>query len=57
VRTGGELILLKGAAAADEIEAAQKQIRKFGLTDIHVEFVGEGLVDEPTRVVRATVSR
>jgi 16S rRNA (guanine527-N7)-methyltransferase len=57
VRTGGELVLLKGAAAAGEIEAAQKQIRKFGLTDVRVEFVGEGLVPEPTRVVRATVSR
>lgn len=57
VRTGGELILLKGAAAAGEIEAAHKQIRKFGLTDVRVEFVGEHLLDEPTRVVRATVSR
>lgn len=57
VRTGGELILLKGAAATGEIEAAHKQIRRFGLTDVRVEFVGEGTLDEPTRVVRATVSR
>jgi 16S rRNA (guanine527-N7)-methyltransferase len=55
VRDGGELILLKGANVAGEIDAAQKQIRRFGLTDVRVELVGEGLVDEPTRVLRATV--
>lgn len=55
VRDGGELILLKGANAAKEIEAAQKQIRRFRLTDVRVEPVGDGLVDEPTRVIRATV--
>jgi 16S rRNA (guanine527-N7)-methyltransferase len=55
VRDGGELILLKGANVAGEIDAAQKQIRRFGLTDVRVEVVGEGLVDEPTRVLRAIV--
>ncbi len=33
VRDGGELILLKGAGAPAEIEAADKQIRRFKLTD------------------------
>jgi 16S rRNA (guanine527-N7)-methyltransferase len=55
VRNGGELILLKGASAANEIEAAEKQLRKFRLTNTRVEVVGEGLLDEPTRVIRATV--
>lgn len=55
VRGGGELVLLKGAGAPGEIEAAAKQIRRFGLTDVRVEILGEGLLDEPTRVVRATV--
>lgn len=55
VRDGGELILLKGANAANEIAAAEKQIRRFRLSDVHVEVVGEGVVDEPTRVIRATV--
>jgi 16S rRNA (guanine527-N7)-methyltransferase len=55
VRDGGELILLKGANVAGEIDAAQKQIRRFGLSDVRVEIVGEGVVDEPTRVLRATV--
>nr|WP_315266576.1 16S rRNA (guanine(527)-N(7))-methyltransferase RsmG [Microbacterium lemovicicum] len=55
VRSGGELVLLKGASVAGEIEAARKQIRAFGLSDVRVEFAGEDLVAEPTRVVRATV--
>ena len=55
VRNGGELVLLKGASAANEIEAAEKQLRKFRVTHARVEVVGEGLLDEPTRVIRATV--
>ena len=55
VRDGGELILLKGASVAGEIDAARKQIRAFRLSDVRVEPVGEGLLDEPTRVLRATV--
>lgn len=55
VRDGGELILLKGASAQKEIDAAAKQIRAYRLTDVRVETVGDGLLDEPTRVVRARV--
>ncbi len=55
VRDGGELILLKGANAANEIAAAEKVIRKHRLTDVRVEPIGEGVIDEPTRVIRATV--
>ena len=55
VRDGGELILLKGASAPNEIEAAEKQLRKYKVSDARVEILGERLLDEPTRVVRATV--
>jgi 16S rRNA (guanine527-N7)-methyltransferase len=55
VRDGGELILLKGASAANEIAAAEKQLRKFRVTGARVEVVGEGVLDEPSRVIRATV--
>ncbi len=55
VRDGGELALLKGINAANEIEAAQKQLKKFQLTDVRVEVLGEGVIPETTRVVRATV--
>ncbi|WP_226533878.1 16S rRNA (guanine(527)-N(7))-methyltransferase RsmG [Microbacterium paraoxydans] len=52
---GGELALLKGMNAANEIEAAQKQIKKFRLTDVRVEVLGEEVLTETTRVVRARV--
>jgi 16S rRNA (guanine527-N7)-methyltransferase len=55
VRDGGELILLKGANAAIEIDGAEKALRKYRVSNVHVEVVGGGLLEEPTRVVRATV--
>lgn len=55
LRDGGELALLKGMNAPAEIDAAAKQIKKFRLSDVRVEVLGEGVLDETTRVVRATV--
>ena len=55
VRNGGELILMKGANASAELETADKQLRKYKLSNVRLEIVGEELLDEPTRVVRATV--
>ncbi|UUT34335.1 16S rRNA (guanine(527)-N(7))-methyltransferase RsmG [Microbacterium elymi] len=55
VRDGGELVLLKGMSAPKEIEAAQKQIRRFDLSDVRVEIVGDGLIPDPSRVIRARV--
>lgn len=57
VRDGGELVLLKGINALNEIDAAQKQIKKFRLSDVRVEVLGEGVLPESevTRVVRASV--
>ena len=55
VRAGGELILIKGASVESEMSAAAKQLRKFRLQDVRVETFGEGLLDQPTTVFRATV--
>jgi 16S rRNA (guanine527-N7)-methyltransferase len=55
VRDGGQLILLKGVNADAEITAADKQIKKFRLSDVKVSVLGEGVLAEPTRVVSATV--
>lgn len=52
---GGELILMKGSGAEKEIEAAAKTVRKFRLQDLEVVVLGDGVLDEVTRVVRATV--
>lgn len=53
---GGEMLFLKGAAIQDEIEAAQKVLKKFHLQDISVEELGGGLLAETTRVFRARLS-
>lgn len=55
LRDGGELALLKGRNAEAEIEAATKQIKKYRLSDVRVEVLGEEVLPETTRVVRATV--
>ncbi|MFD1203346.1 16S rRNA (guanine(527)-N(7))-methyltransferase RsmG [Leucobacter albus] len=55
LRDGGELLFLKGAAINDEIEAAQKVLRKFKLQDIEVTELGTDLLEETTRVFRARV--
>ncbi|MCW4457335.1 16S rRNA (guanine(527)-N(7))-methyltransferase RsmG [Microbacterium sp. MPKO10] len=55
VRDGGELLLLKGANAQAEIDAAQKELRKFRISRPRVELIGEGVIAEPTRVIRGDV--
>ncbi len=55
VRDGGELALLKGASVEAEISAASKQLKKFRVSDTRVELYGAGVVEEPTRVLRARV--
>lgn len=55
VRPGGELVLMKGAGAPAEVEAAEKEIRRWKLRDVEVIELGLGTLDEVTRVVRATV--
>ncbi|MFF1876551.1 16S rRNA (guanine(527)-N(7))-methyltransferase RsmG [Leifsonia sp. NPDC058230] len=55
VGDGGELVLMKGAGAPAEVEAAAKEIRRFKLYDVEVLTLGDGVLDEVTRVIRASV--
>ncbi|TFD78325.1 16S rRNA (guanine(527)-N(7))-methyltransferase RsmG [Cryobacterium fucosi] len=55
LRSGGELVLMKGAGAQGEIEAAAKAIRKYHLGNVEVITLGEGVLPDVTRVIRATV--
>ncbi|MFK4851969.1 16S rRNA (guanine(527)-N(7))-methyltransferase RsmG [Microbacterium sp. ZW T6_19] len=55
VRDGGELAFLKGLNVENEIDAAQKAIKKHRLSNVRVEVLGEGVLGETTRVLRATV--
>ena len=55
LRDGGELVLMKGAAAQAEVDAATKEIRKYKVHEIEVLTLGQDVLDEVTRVIRATV--
>jgi 16S rRNA (guanine527-N7)-methyltransferase len=55
LRDGGELVLMKGAGAAAEVEASTKELRKFRVHDVEVLTLGEDLLDDVTRVIRAQV--
>ena len=55
VRSGGEMLFMKGARVQAEIDAAKKQIRHARLNNVEVVELGEGIADEITRVFRATV--
>ncbi|GAA4913860.1 16S rRNA (guanine(527)-N(7))-methyltransferase RsmG [Nesterenkonia rhizosphaerae] len=49
----GQLLLLKGRSAGEEIEAASKVIKKHRLRTPEVLALGADLLEEPTTVVRA----
>lgn len=55
LRSGGELVLMKGAGAQAEVDASTKELRKYKVTDVRVETLGEGVLAEPTRVILGTV--
>ena len=55
LRDGGELLLLKGDSVQNEIDAAEKILRKYKVHDMSIELLGEGLLAETTRVFRAQV--
>jgi 16S rRNA (guanine527-N7)-methyltransferase len=46
---------MKGAGAQAEIDAAQKEMRKFKVTDARVQILGEGITENVTRVILGNV--
>jgi len=52
VRQGGYLVAIKGAAAAEEVSAAAKALRRHGAAGVSVETHGAELISSPTTVVR-----
>ena len=56
VRSGGELVVMKGKGAEAEVEAASRQIKSYRLHNVEILTLGEGVLTEVTRVVRATVN-
>lgn len=57
VRQGGELVAMKGASAADEVERAKHGLHRLGGADVRVEQFGVDLLDPPTTAVRVRVDR
>lgn len=55
LRHGGELVLMKGAGASAEIDGARKEIKRYRVSELEVITLGEGVLSEVTRVIRATV--
>lgn len=55
LRPGGELVLMKGAGAQAEIDGAAKVIRKYRLQNVELITLGTGVLQDVTRVIRATV--
>ncbi len=55
LRTGGEMIFMKGSRVGLEVEDAARAIRKHHLRDVEVIILGAGVTPEATRVFRATV--
>ena len=56
LRSGGEMLFLKGSGVQAEIEAAQKVLRKYSAQDVWVEELGIGVLEETTRVCRARIA-
>jgi 16S rRNA (guanine527-N7)-methyltransferase len=61
-RPGGLVLAIKGASAAEELDDARPALRRLGVTDAEVvtagdDFVAQGLIQQPTTVVRFRVGR
>jgi 16S rRNA (guanine527-N7)-methyltransferase len=57
---GGLVLAIKGASAAAELDEARPALRRLGATDAEVvtagdDFVAQGLIQQPTTVVRFRV--
>ena len=51
----GELLALKGRSAAEEIDKAQKSLKKWKVQDTEILMVGADVLQEPTTVVRLSL--
>ena len=51
----GFLVAIKGRSAAEEVQKAAKALKKYKGHSAEVHTVGDGLLDEPTTVVRVAV--
>jgi 16S rRNA (guanine527-N7)-methyltransferase len=57
VREGGQLMAMKGASAAQELDAARNDLARWGAARAEVLTVGAEVIDPPTTVIRAVATR
>ena len=55
-RPGGTVLAIKGASAAAELGRAMPELRRIGASGVELLRVGEGVLDQPTTVVRFTTA-
>ncbi len=53
IRSGGDLLAMKGSSAADEVRVHRAALAKLGLTHVEVLVCGAEILAQPTTVVRA----
>ncbi|WP_248964641.1 16S rRNA (guanine(527)-N(7))-methyltransferase RsmG [Sphaerisporangium perillae] len=54
---GGQLLAMKGERAAEELDAAEQQLRAYGVQTAELVTVGRGKVDPPATLVRVVAGR
>jgi 16S rRNA (guanine527-N7)-methyltransferase len=57
VRQGGQLLAMKGASAADEVESASEELRRWGVGAVDVLALGAGVIDPQATVIRVESTR
>jgi 16S rRNA (guanine527-N7)-methyltransferase len=57
LKPGGVVLAIKGAKAAEEVNAAREVLARLGVRDVEVLLAGSGKVDPAATVVRLTASQ
>lgn len=57
VRQGGVVLAMKGSSVRDELAEADRELRRFGAGAVGVEQYGDGLVEQPTLVLRVEATK
>jgi len=54
-RVGGRVVAMKGAKVREELAAARRELRRYGVQEWRVHSLGQGIVTPPTTVVEFVV--
>lgn len=57
LRVGGQMIVIKGASAADEVTRDQRAVRQAGFGPVTVDRLGADLLETPTTIITAQRTR